>query len=521
MSHISRLVFLLVSFSVSHASTCLLLSTALAGNARFGADEAARRSSDKPNFVILLCDNLGYGDTEPFGSKVNRTPNLNRMAREGRRFTDFYVTAGVCTPSRASLMTGCYPRRVNMHESDSMSSERWPVSNSGLPSAKLSVLWPASSKGLHPDEITIAEVLREQGYATACIGKWHLGDQTTFLPTRQGFDYYLGIPYSEGMMAHWDDVCPPLPLMENEEVIEAPVDCNLLTRRYTKRAIEYIKTNRKRPFFLYLAHAMPGSIPDAFASEAFQGKSKGGPWGDKVEELDWSTGQILDTLKELGLAERTLVIWTSDNGAGRIKPEGRGSNLPLAGWGYTTAEGGMRVPCIMWWPGVVPAGTICSELATTLDVLPSFAKLAGARVPTDRIIDGKDIGPLVIGSPSATSPRTAFFYYYMEQLQAVRSRQWKLYLPLEDKRTSPFRGIGKTPPRLFDLKADLSETNNLVAERPDIVQRLTTYAEQAREDLGDAGRPGKGQRLAGKVQNPKPQVLSGGTTAPETIQKEQ
>jgi arylsulfatase A-like enzyme len=265
-----------------------------------------------------------------------------------------------------------------MHESDIMSSERWPVSNSGLPSSKLSVLWPASSKGLHPDEMTIAEVLREQGYATACIGKWHLGDQTPFLPTRQGFDYYLGIPYSEGMMEHWDDVCPPLPLMENEEVIEAPVDCNLLTKRYTEKAIDYIKMNQQRPFFLYLAHAMPGSIPDAFASEAFRGKSKGGPWGDKVEELDWSTGQILDTLKQLGIAERTLVIWTSDNGAGRIKPEGRGSNLPLAGWGYTTAEGGMRVPCIMWWPGVIPAGTICSEVVTTLDVLPTFAKFAGA-----------------------------------------------------------------------------------------------------------------------------------------------
>lgn len=474
----------------------------------YAADNiGARQPVETPSFILLLCDNLGYGDTEPFGSKVNDTPNLNRMAREGRKFTDFYVTAGVCTPSRASLMTGCYPRRVNMHESDSMSRERWPVSNSGLPSSKLSVLWPASSKGLHPDEITIAEVLKERGYATACFGKWHLGDQTPFLPTRQGFDYYLGIPYSEGMMAHWDDVCPPLPLMENEEVIEAPVDCNLLTKRYTEKAIDYIKANRQRPFFLYLAHAMPGSIPDAFASDAFRGRSKGGPWGDKVEELDWSTGQILDTLRELGIEGRTLVLWTSDNGAGRIKAEGRGSNLPLAGWGYSTDEGGMRVPCIMWWPGVIQAGTICSELATTLDVLPTFAKLAGAGVPVDRIIDGKDIGSLIFGSPAATSPHTAFFYYYMEQLQAVRSRQWKLYLPLDDKRTSPFRGIGKTPPRLFDLEVDLSETSNLVEKRPDIVQRLTKYAEQAREDLGDAGRAGEGQRPAGKIENPKPQVL--------------
>jgi arylsulfatase A-like enzyme len=292
-----------------------------------------------------------------------------------------------------------------------------------------------------------------------------------------------------------------------ERVVEAPVDCNLLTKRYTTEAIDYIKTNRDRPFFLYLAHAMPGSIPDAFASEAFKGKSKGGPWGDKVEELDWSTGQILDTLQALGIAKRTFVIWTSDNGAGPIKPEGRGSNFPLAGRGYTTAEAGMRVPCIMWWPGVIPPGTTCGEVATTLDVLPTFAKLAGAPVPADRVIDGKDVRPLILGPPDATSPHTAFFYYFMGQLQAVRSRQWKLYLPLEHKRDSPFRTVGSTPARLFDLKADLSETNDLARERPDVVERLTRCAEQAREDLGDEGRPGKGQRPAGQVDNPTPQVL--------------
>ena len=228
--------------------------------------------------------------------------------------------------------------------------------NRKLPPTKVSVLWPASPKGLHPDEVTIAETLKPLGYATICIGKWHLGDQTWFLPTRQGFDEFFGIPYSEGMMAHWDEVCPPLPLMEGETVVEAPVDCNLLTQRYTERAINFMRKCQDQPFLLYLAHAMPGSIPDAFASEPFKGKSKGGPWGDKVEELDWSTGQILDAIRQLGLAERTFVVWTSDNGAGRLPEGARGSNLPLKGWGYSTSEAAMRVPCIMWWPGQIPAG---------------------------------------------------------------------------------------------------------------------------------------------------------------------
>ncbi len=471
--------------------------------------DASAVDTSQPNFVILLYDNLGYGDTEPFGSKVNRTPNLNRMAREGRTFTDFYVTAGVCTPSRASLMTGCYPRRVSMHQSEPIPPDFWARKRT-TPTTPSSVLWPVSSKGLHPDEITIAEVLKDRGYATTCIGKWHLGDQPPFLPTRQGFDSFFGIPYSEGMMARTGakGKIPPLPLLENETVIEAPVDCNLLTQRYTQRAIDFMTTNKDRPFFLYLPHAMPGSIPDAFSSPRFKGRNKNGPWSDKVEELDWSTGKILDAIRDLGIAERTFVIWTSDNGAGKIKEGERGSNLPLKGWGYTTAEAGMRVPCIMWWPGMIPAGTTCRQLATTMDLLPTFAGLSGGRVPEDRRIDGKNIWPLIAGEEGAPSPHEAFYYYYMGQLQAVRSGKWKLYLPLEDKRTSPFRGIGKTPPRLFDLKADLSETNNLVEERPDVVQRLMKHVEQAREDLGDVGRPGKRQRPAGKVENPKPQVLS-------------
>ena len=300
---------------------------------------------------------------------------------------------------------------------------------------------------------------------------------------------------------------PPLPLLEDENVIEAPVDCNLLTQRYTERAIDYMTENKDEPFFLYLAHAMPGSIPDAFSSPQFKGKNPHGPWSDKVEELDWSTGKILDAIRDLGIAERTFVIWTSDNGAGKIKEGERGSNLPLAGWGYTTAEAGLRVPCIMWWPGTIPAGTVCSDVATTMDLMPSYAELAGGKAPQDRIIDGRDIRSLILGEPGAKSPHEAFFYYYMDQLQAVRSGHWKLYLPLEDKRTSPFRMAGKTPGSLFNLRADLSETNDLFEQHPEIVERLMGYAEKARQDLGDLNRPGSGQRPAGHDPNPMPRLL--------------
>ena len=468
-----------------------------------------RPSIDKPNFVFLFCDNLGYGDVEPFGSKINRTPNLNRMAREGRKFTDFYVSAGVCTPSRASFLTGCYPRRVNMHQSELIPPDYWAKKRTSPPT-KSSVLWPVSSKGLHPDEITIAEVLKDRGYATTCIGKWHLGDQTPFLPTRQGFDSFFGIPYSEGMMARTGakGKIPPLPLLENETVIEAPVDCNLLTQRYTQRAIDFMTTNRDTPFFLYLPHAMPGSIPDAFSSPEFKGRNKNGPWSDKVEELDWSTGKILDAIRDLGIAERTFVIWTSDNGAGKIKEGERGSNLPLKGWGYTTAEAGMRVPCIMWWLGTIPAGTVCTEVASTMDLMPSYARLAGGAEPQDRIIDGRDIRPLIFGEAGAKSPHEAFFYYNMDQLQAVRSGKWKLYLALDEKRISPFRTIENTPAQLFDLTGDLSETTNVVNDHPDVVRRLTEHAEKARKDLGDRNRPGTGQRLAGSVKDPQPQTTT-------------
>jgi len=442
-----------------------------------------------PNFIVIYCDNLGYGDVGCFGSKLHRTPHIDNLARQGMRFTDFYSTSGVCTPSRASLMTGCYPRRVNMHTGDN----------------GIVVLRPISHKGLNPEEITIAEVLKAQGYTTACIGKWHLGDQPEFLPTRQGFDYFLGIPYSDDMTRQVDKSWPPLPLMENEKVIDAPVDRNLLTQRYTARAIKFIKENKDHPFFLYLPHATPGSTKAPFVGENFQGKSANGPWGDSVEELDWSTGEILKTLNELNLDKRTLIVWTSDNGAPRRNPP-QGLNLPLKGWGYTTSEGGQRIPCIMRWPGKIPPGTICQEISSTMDLLPTFALLAGTKPPQDRIIDGHDIRPLMFGSKGGKSPYEAFYYYHIEQLQAVRSGKWKLYLPLKATPQDRRYAAKSSPARLYDLQADLSETTNLAPEHPEVVQRLLAYAQKARQDLGDLGRPGKNQRPAGFVSSPTPRI---------------
>jgi arylsulfatase A-like enzyme len=443
-----------------------------------------------PNFIIILCDNLGYGDIGCFGSPLHRTPNVDRLAKQGMRLTHCYAASGVCSPSRAALLTGCYPRRVGLHKN----------ARGGA------VLQPVEPIGLNPDEVTIAEVLKTRGYATSIIGKWHLGDQPAFLPTRQGFDEYFGIPYSDDMTLRDGQPWPPLPLMRGERVIEAPVDRTQLTKRYTEEAIAFIKRNREQPFFLYLAHAMPGSTQAPFASAAFRGRSANGPWGDSVEELDWSTGQIMAALNELNLDNDTLVIWTSDNGAPRRNPP-QGSNRPLGGWGYSTAEGGMRMPCIARWPGHIPARKTCEELVTLMDLLPTLAALAGASLPSDRMIDGRDIGPLLRAEAGAKSPHEAFCYYALDQLQAVRSGPWKLYLPLERK-----LGLGqRNEPQaaaLFDVASDPGETSDQLADHPDIARRLTALAEQARLDLGDLDHRGRGQRAPGRVEHPQPQVLN-------------
>jgi len=434
-----------------------------------------------PNFIVVYIDDMGYSDIGAFGATKQRTPVLDRMADEGMRLTDFYSTCSVCTPSRSSLMTGCYPRRVNMHVDEK----------------NLCVLFPAARKGLHPDEVTIADLLKQQGYATACIGKWHLGDHPDFLPTSQGFDSYYGIPYSNDM--HRKPV--PLPLVRNETVIEAPVKQDTLTARYTDEAVKFITANKHKPFFLYLPHTAV-HLP-LFPGAEFKGRSQNGPYGDWVEEIDWSMGRLFDTLRAAGIDENTLVLISSDNGS--QKP---GSNGPLRGGKGRTDEGGMRVPCIVRWPGKIPAGTTSREITSTIDLLPTFAHLASTTPPQDRIIDGRNIWPILSGQPGAKSPHEAFYYYQMDQLHAVRSGRWKLFVAMESKKRNWGKPEGETDLQLFDLHADIHEDNNLAAENPDVVERLLAHAARARHDLGDMQHKGTGQRPAGWADAPSPRLIN-------------
>ena len=435
---------------------------------RIGLGSEATAGQRLPNFVVIFTDDQGYQDLGCFGSPNIKTPRIDKMAAEGMKFTDFYVSAPVCTPSRASLLTGCYAQRVS------------------LPA----VLFPNAKVGINPEETTLAELLRDRGYATCCIGKWHLGHLPPFLPTRNGFDRYFGIPYSNDMR--------PTPLLRDETPIEEPADQATLTERYTEEAVKFIEINRHRPFFLYLPHTMP-HVP-LFVSERFKDKSAAGLYGDVIECIDWSTGQILDAIAKLGLDGNTLVIFVSDNGPWLGKGKNGGCALPLRDGKFSTYEGGMRVPCVMRWPGRIPAGKVCSELATTLDILPTFARLAGAEPPKDRIIDGKDIWPLMSGAEGAKTPHEAFFYYRGYNLDAVRSGKWKLHFAHKVG-----GGKGK-PPRevpavLYDLDADIGEKTDVAAANPDVVKRLEALGERMREDLGDSrqGRPGKNRRPCGKV----------------------
>ena len=437
---------------------------------------AGEADASMPNIVLIFCDDLGYGDLGCYGSSKNRTPRIDDLAASGRRFTSFYSSSPVCTPSRASLMTGCYPRRVGMHED---ATGHW-------------VLIPRSKRGLAKEELTIAEALKSQGYTTACIGKWHLGDQPEHLPRRHGFDYYYGIPYSNDMQqAGRGD--PPLPLVENETVIEAPVDQASLTRRYTERAISFIEANRQSPFFVYLPHTFP-HLP-LFASEAFHGKSRNGRYGDSVEEIDWSTGEIMDCLERLGLRQNTLVLFTSDNGS-----NGRngGSNEPLSGAKGSTMEGGMRVPMIMSWPTHISAGSECEELSTMMDLLPTFCALSGAAMP-QRKIDGYDIRDLIYGLPKAKSPYEAFYYYRRRQLQAIRSGDWKYHLALSETHmnwTSPLPVHKGRDSKLVNLVNDLGETHNLEAGHAAVVDRMHQLADEMIAILGNDAVVGKEQRAA-------------------------
>ena len=452
---------------------CGTAGMALSSYVHAAAGAQARERAGQPNFVVIFTDDQGYSDLGCFGSRNIKTPRVDRMAEEGMKFTDFYVAAPVCTPSRAALMTGCYPRRVGLGGC-----------YLGPNDTAAPVLAPGSTTGLNPSEVTIAELLKGRGYATACIGKWHLGHLPPFLPRRHGFDYYYGIPYSNDMN--------PCVLMRNEEVIEDPAVQATLTERYTDEAVRSIREKKDGPFFLYLPHTMPHT--PLHVSERFAGVSKAGLYGDVIECLDWSTGRILDTLKELGLDDNTLVVFTSDNGPWLFQKAHGGCAEPLRAGKGTTYEGGMRVPCVMRWPGKISAGAVCSELATTMDLLPALARLAGAEPPSDRIIDGKDIWPLMAGQTEAKSPTKAFYYYFMDSLQAVRSGQWKLMIERTRKLEFPFRQALKhdvdrpdevVPEALYNLKTDVGEQHNVIEQYPEIAERLRGLMEQMRRDIGD------------------------------------
>lgn len=418
-----------------------------------------------PNVVIIFCDDLGYGDLGCFGHPTIRTPNLDRMAREGQKWTSFYVAASVCTPSRAGLMTGRLPIRT------------------GMCSDRRRVLFPDSAGGLQPEEVTIAEVLKGRGYATACVGKWHLGHLPQYLPTRQGFDSYLGIPYSNdmdrvadsprGREAFWNPKFEywNVPLMRNEKTVERPTDQNTITRRYTEEAVRFIRANKDGPFFVYLAHSMP-HVP-LFASGDFKGRSPRGLFGDVVEEIDWSVGRVLDTLRELDLDKNTLVAFTSDNGPWLIFNEHGGSAGLLRDGKGSTWEGGMREPTLFWWPGTIPPGVV-TDIGSTLDLLPTCAKLAGAELPADLVLDGMDISPALLGT--GKSPRDEMFFYRGVQLYAVRKGPFKAHFI-----TRPAYGRGKPvrhdPPELYHLEHDPSEKYNVAEKHPEVIAEIRKLAE--------------------------------------------
>jgi arylsulfatase A len=465
---------------------------ALAAACVFGIRAGETAPVKQPNLILILADDMGYGDIGPFGSKLNRTPNLDRMAAEGMRLTSFYANP-VCTPSRAQFLTGCYAKRVSMPN----------------------VIFPACPTGLNPDEATLAKLLKQQGYATLCVGKWHLGDQREFLPTRHGFDHYLGLPYSNDMGGgeDWPKAGaakgrrPPLPLVRDLEVLETvpPAGQDKLTERYTDEALKFIREHKDQPFFLYLPHTAV-HVP-LHPGEKFRGKSGNGTYGDWVEEVDWSVGRVLDTLRELKLDERTLVLFTSDNGPWLTQGKHGGVAGPLRGGKGSTWEGGVREPTVAWWPGKVPAGASCDAMAANLDVLPTFVKLAGGAVPADRKMDGVDIWPLLSGAVKE-SPREAYYYFNGNRLDAVRSGPWKLAIQPQheakggEKSPPPDADKAHTP-RLYNLVEDLGETTDVSAKHPDVVKRLHELVAKMDADLGATGT-GPGVRPPGRVENPKP-----------------
>lgn len=412
-----------------------------------------------PNFIVIFTDDQGYGDLGCYGSANIRTPAIDSMANEGLRATNFYVASPVCTPSRAALMTGCYPKRIGLHQH---------------------VLFPDSAKGLNPLEVTLPEVLRDGGYKTACIGKWHLGHHEAFLPRQQGFDYFFGIPYSNDMSKKEQQIMGNtkyrflLPVLENNLEIESEPDQRQFTRRFTEKAVEFIRKNKAERFFLYLAHPMP-HIP-LYASESFEGSSRRGLYGDVIEEIDWSVGQILSTLKELQLEQNTIVLFASDNGPWLPFKINGGSAGPLRGGKGSVWEGGMRVPCVLYGPGHLHRNGVSMEVMTAMDIAPTFAALAGLQWPTETKIDGRDLSDYLTGKGTWETEYQRPFYYYTKKgdLGAVRSGPWKLHLGTQE---------------LYHLGRDVGEKWNLAEQEPQRVADLQLIAQNFDAELEATARP--------------------------------
>jgi len=468
------------------------LALTVLGLAALAPAQEASADERPPNVIIIFTDDQGYADVGTYGAEGYETPHLDRMAAEGRRFTQWYAAQPVCSASRTALLTGCYPNRVGIH----------------------GALGPGSRTGINPEETTLAEIFRQEGYATAAFGKWHLGDHPRFLPPNHGFDEYFGIPYSNDMWPQHPrrpDRFPPLPLIEGAETIRTADehDQKMMTTWLTARAVDFINRNRERPFFLYVPHPQP-HVP-LYASDRFTGTTERGLYGDVIREIDWSVGEILNAVSTNGLDENTLVLFTSDNGPWLSYGEHAGSADPLREGKGTVWEGGVREPCIMRWPGRIPAGTVCDTPAMNIDMLPTLANLIGAELP-ERKIDGKDIWPILSGEKGAENPHDAYWFYYKRnELQAVVSDGWKLVLP-HRYRTLAGREGGEdglpvpydhrtTDVELYHLADDETESTDLADERPEKVEALMKHAEAARSELGDrlTDRTGSGVREPGRL----------------------
>jgi arylsulfatase A-like enzyme len=439
---------------------------------------AATATARPPNVVVIFIDDMGYGDIGPFGATKQRTPHLDRMAKEGMKLTSFYATP-VCSVSRAQMMTGCYGARISVP----------------------GVYFPGQSVGLNPSEVTVAEWLKEKGYATQMVGKWHLGDQPEFLPTRQGFDHYYGIPYSNDMLKKSAETkVPVVPVLRDEKVAELMdgEGQRRMVELYTKEAVDFIGRHKDQPFYLYFAHnAVHTPI---WPGAAFAGKSQNGRFGDWVEEVDWSVGQVLDALRTQGLDKNSIVVFTSDNGPWLTKGTDGGSAGPLRGGKGSTWEGGVRVPTLAWWPGRIPAGSVNDAVAATIDLLPTFVSLAGGTVPATPVIDGRDITPILLGQ-SKESAREAHYYFASYDLQAVRQGRWKLALsPQSD-------GLGKNAAktaaglRLYDLDAEIGEQTDVAAQHPEVVAKLKALADKMAAEIG--GKTPTARRPSGEVKGAK------------------